>query len=296
MLAGAPLLGLLPASAMLQAAGDESLRGRRGGRGAPGVAARAPAGRPRRGLDRRRAHAASTAPTRRARRVDGDARERSPARSPGCPTRRAPTCSSSSASTSAGAPVAGAVDGGRRAGRGGHALRRHPLARPRDARRRRRPAPGRHRGALGRAWYLAQALLAAESLGTVEAALEMAVQYAKERFTFGRAIGSYQAIKHGLTEVLRRQENARSLLYYAGWAFDDQPERVRPRRQRGALGRRRGARLRGAPEHRHPRRHRRDVGARRAALLPPRPAVPAAARRSAATRPTAWPSELLAAA
>jgi alkylation response protein AidB-like acyl-CoA dehydrogenase len=50
------------------------------------------------------------------------------------------------------------------------------------------------------------------------------VQYAKERFTFGRAIGSYQAIKHGLTEVLRRQENARSLLYYAGWAFDDQPE------------------------------------------------------------------------
>jgi alkylation response protein AidB-like acyl-CoA dehydrogenase len=77
---------------------------------------------------------------------------------------------------------------------------------------------------LARAWYLAQALLAAESLGAVETALEMAVQYAKERFTFGRAIGSYQAIKHGLTEVLRRQENARSLLYYAGWAFDDRPE------------------------------------------------------------------------
>jgi alkylation response protein AidB-like acyl-CoA dehydrogenase len=77
---------------------------------------------------------------------------------------------------------------------------------------------------LARAWHLAQALLAAESLGAVEAALEMAVQYAKERFTFGRAIGSYQAIKHGLTEVLRRQENARSLLYYAGWAYDDKPD------------------------------------------------------------------------
>jgi alkylation response protein AidB-like acyl-CoA dehydrogenase len=77
---------------------------------------------------------------------------------------------------------------------------------------------------LARAWYLAQALLGAESLGAVETALEMAVRYAKERFTFGRAIGSYQAIKHGLTEVLRRQENARSLLYYAGWAFDDRPE------------------------------------------------------------------------
>jgi alkylation response protein AidB-like acyl-CoA dehydrogenase len=76
---------------------------------------------------------------------------------------------------------------------------------------------------IARAWYLAQALLAAESVGASEAALEMAVAYAKERFTFGRAIGSYQAIKHGLTEVLRRLENARSLLYYAGWAWESGP-------------------------------------------------------------------------
>jgi alkylation response protein AidB-like acyl-CoA dehydrogenase len=76
---------------------------------------------------------------------------------------------------------------------------------------------------LARAWYLAQALLAAEAVGAVEATLEMAVSYAKERFTFGRAIGSYQAIKHGLTEVLRLLENARSLLYYAGWAYADRP-------------------------------------------------------------------------
>ena len=76
---------------------------------------------------------------------------------------------------------------------------------------------------IARAWYLAQALIAAESVGAVEATLEMAVAYAKERFTFGRAIGSYQAIKHGLTEVLRLLENARSLLYYAGYAWDDRP-------------------------------------------------------------------------
>ena len=76
---------------------------------------------------------------------------------------------------------------------------------------------------IARAWYLAQALLAAESVGAVEATLEMAVAYAKERFTFGRPIGSYQAIKHGLTEVLRLLENARSLLYYAGWADADRP-------------------------------------------------------------------------
>ncbi len=71
---------------------------------------------------------------------------------------------------------------------------------------------------LAGAWHLAQALIAAESIGSVETALDTSVAYAKERFTFGRAIGSYQAIKHSLTEVLRQLENGRSLLYYAGWA------------------------------------------------------------------------------
>jgi alkylation response protein AidB-like acyl-CoA dehydrogenase len=74
---------------------------------------------------------------------------------------------------------------------------------------------------LAGAWYLAQALLAAESLGAVDTALATSVAYAKERFTFGRAIGSYQAVKHGLVEVLRLRENAYSLLVYAGWAYED---------------------------------------------------------------------------
>jgi alkylation response protein AidB-like acyl-CoA dehydrogenase len=74
------------------------------------------------------------------------------------------------------------------------------------------------------AWHLAQALIAAESIGSVETALDVSVQYAKERFTFGRAIGSYQAVKHSLTEVLRQLENGRSLLYYAGWSRRGAPE------------------------------------------------------------------------
>ncbi|MEA2314238.1 MAG: hypothetical protein QOI03_930 [Solirubrobacteraceae bacterium] len=78
--------------------------------------------------------------------------------------------------------------------------------------------------ALASAWQLAQALIAAESLGSAETALEVSVTYAKERYTFGRAIGSYQAVKHGLTEVLRQLENGRSLLYYAGWARQGKPE------------------------------------------------------------------------
>jgi alkylation response protein AidB-like acyl-CoA dehydrogenase len=79
-------------------------------------------------------------------------------------------------------------------------------------------------GVLADAWYLAHALIAAESIGAVQTCMETSVVYAKERFTFGRAIGSYQAIKHELTEVLRRLENARGLQYYAGWAREDRPE------------------------------------------------------------------------
>ena len=74
------------------------------------------------------------------------------------------------------------------------------------------------------AWYLAHALIAAESIGAVQTCLDVSVAYAKERFTFGRAIGSYQAIKHELTEILRRLENARGLEYYAGWARRARPE------------------------------------------------------------------------
>jgi alkylation response protein AidB-like acyl-CoA dehydrogenase len=77
--------------------------------------------------------------------------------------------------------------------------------------------------AAGGAWHLVQALIAAESLGAVEESLARSVAYAKERFTFGRAIGSYQAVKHALVEVLRRMENARSLMYYAGWAGQQAP-------------------------------------------------------------------------
>jgi alkylation response protein AidB-like acyl-CoA dehydrogenase len=69
---------------------------------------------------------------------------------------------------------------------------------------------------------LQRALLAAESVGAAEACLQMAREYAIERHAFGRAIGSYQAIKHKLVEMMRRVEAARSLLVGAGraWASD----------------------------------------------------------------------------
>ncbi len=79
---------------------------------------------------------------------------------------------------------------------------------------------------IAQAWYLVQALIAAESVGTMETALEVSLEYAKERYTFGRAIGSYQAVKHGIVEILRRLENSKSLVIYAGYAFSDCPQEI----------------------------------------------------------------------
>ncbi|MHB8696053.1 MAG: acyl-CoA dehydrogenase family protein [Solirubrobacteraceae bacterium] len=70
---------------------------------------------------------------------------------------------------------------------------------------------------------LQRALLAADSVGAAEGCLKMATEYAIDRQAFGRAIGSYQAIKHKLVEMLRKIENARSLLVEAGRAWDSDP-------------------------------------------------------------------------
>ena len=62
-------------------------------------------------------------------------------------------------------------------------------------------------------------LLAFEQLGGADAALEMATEYAKSRYAFGRPIGSYQAIKHKLADAFIRNELARSNCYFAAWAL-----------------------------------------------------------------------------
>jgi alkylation response protein AidB-like acyl-CoA dehydrogenase len=62
-------------------------------------------------------------------------------------------------------------------------------------------------------------LLAFEQLGGADAALDMAAAYARERRTFGRAIGSYQGIKHKLADIYTRNQMARSHCYYGAWAL-----------------------------------------------------------------------------
>ena len=65
----------------------------------------------------------------------------------------------------------------------------------------------------------AAVLLAFEQLGGADAALEMATKYAKNRYAFGRPIGSFQAIKHKLADAFIRNELARSNCYFAAWAL-----------------------------------------------------------------------------
>ena len=76
---------------------------------------------------------------------------------------------------------------------------------------------GARRAALARTLDRARVALAAEQVGGAQRCLDLGVAYAKERVQFGRPIGSFQAIKHRLAEMLVRVESARSAAYYAGW-------------------------------------------------------------------------------
>jgi alkylation response protein AidB-like acyl-CoA dehydrogenase len=69
----------------------------------------------------------------------------------------------------------------------------------------------------------AAVVLAADSLGGAQKALEMAVEYSKVREQFGRQIGSFQAVKHIAAEMVSDIEPARSLVWYAAYAQDELP-------------------------------------------------------------------------
>ena len=71
------------------------------------------------------------------------------------------------------------------------------------------------------ALQVGSALLAVEQVGAAQHLLDVAVQYAKERLQFGRQIGSFQAVKHRLADMLVDLEHARSTAYHAVWALTD---------------------------------------------------------------------------
>jgi alkylation response protein AidB-like acyl-CoA dehydrogenase len=65
----------------------------------------------------------------------------------------------------------------------------------------------------------AAVLLAFEQVGGADRCLEVAREYALQRYAFGRPIGSFQAIKHRLADIYVRNELARANAYYAAWAL-----------------------------------------------------------------------------
>jgi alkylation response protein AidB-like acyl-CoA dehydrogenase len=79
-------------------------------------------------------------------------------------------------------------------------------------------------GALEATLQRAVVALAAEQVGGAQRCLDMAVDYARERVQFGRPIGSFQAIKHKLADVMVKVESARSAAYYAGCAAAESSE------------------------------------------------------------------------
>jgi alkylation response protein AidB-like acyl-CoA dehydrogenase len=74
---------------------------------------------------------------------------------------------------------------------------------------------------IAHALHVGAALLAVEQVGAAQHLLDLSVDYAKSRLQFGRPIGSFQAVKHRLADVLVDVEHARSAAYHAVWALTE---------------------------------------------------------------------------
>lgn len=65
---------------------------------------------------------------------------------------------------------------------------------------------------------VAAALLSALQVGAMQRGLDMTVAYSKQRHQFGRPIGSFQALKHRMADMLVRVEASRSASWAATYA------------------------------------------------------------------------------
>jgi alkylation response protein AidB-like acyl-CoA dehydrogenase len=83
--------------------------------------------------------------------------------------------------------------------------------------------PGAGAAATARAHDAGRAALAAEQVGATEHALRACVAFVVQRRQFGRPIGSFQAVKHRLADLLVELEGARSVAGYAAACVDAAP-------------------------------------------------------------------------
>jgi alkylation response protein AidB-like acyl-CoA dehydrogenase len=69
--------------------------------------------------------------------------------------------------------------------------------------------------------HLVMTMAAAEATGAAATALQNTARYTTERHQFGLPIGTFQAVKHRLADMLVAVENARSAVYGAAWALQE---------------------------------------------------------------------------
>ena len=74
---------------------------------------------------------------------------------------------------------------------------------------------------LQRAFGIAAAALSAELVGGMQRTLDLTVEYAKTRKQFGKPIGMFQAVQHQCADMYLETESARSAVYYAGYALEE---------------------------------------------------------------------------
>jgi alkylation response protein AidB-like acyl-CoA dehydrogenase len=63
-------------------------------------------------------------------------------------------------------------------------------------------------------------LLAAQAVGGARQALDITVQYAKDRRQFDKPLGAFQAIAHYLADAVTAVDGAETLVWEAAWARD----------------------------------------------------------------------------
>ena len=83
-------------------------------------------------------------------------------------------------------------------------------------------------GKIGEGWPIAERTImratasqCVEMLGGAQAVLDMAVEYAKGRTQFGRAIGSFQAVQHHCARMATDVEGSKNIAYQAVWRLSE---------------------------------------------------------------------------
>ena len=70
-------------------------------------------------------------------------------------------------------------------------------------------------------------VLAADTLGAAQYMFDQALAFVKQRTQFGRAIGSFQAVKHQFADMVTMLEPCRAMVWYAAYAQDALPDEAR---------------------------------------------------------------------